>query len=317
MLCARSGAPTALNRKSDIFVRQLRLPPELWAHVLEQLWDDHSSLQACSLTCRAWLPTTRRLLFHHIEFKSRGHFLRFSATLDHAKTDIAGSVRSVAIVGLPLGRLGHGDAYDDRNGLIVHGVLKRLPNVTSLTLDDVDIDVHLPLDRSASNVQLYPFSHLFPIPCLRTLDMSLVMFHSFNDIGRLIAAFPQLRALTIKRALWWQDTTAPLRDEERLRAEKTLQNLVHLNILCALSPVDLLQRFLRFPEFQSITGGQFGWGTYVANEKALLLCILRSSAANVRMLDVVTRYDSNCEGSVARLRVQLEYSLCLRSTLRA
>ncbi|KAI0924174.1 hypothetical protein AcW2_005127 [Taiwanofungus camphoratus] len=40
------------------------LPPEICDYILDYLWDDPRTLRACSLTCRAWLPTTRLHLFH-------------------------------------------------------------------------------------------------------------------------------------------------------------------------------------------------------------------------------------------------------------
>ena len=273
---------------------QLWLPPELWELILDHLWDDASSLRECSLTCRAWLPTARCHLFYHVEFKAQGDCLRFLDTLDSsygAQTDIARFVQSVAIIGLPLCRFG--DEYDNKNGLVLHDVLGRLPNVTTLTLESVDIDVHLPLDYAASCIQLRPFSHLFPLPGVRTLNMSLVMFHSIHDVSRLITAFPQLRTLAVSRALWWQDTDAPLLAEERAQVERTLRGLTHLRLFSVPSPVDLLRRIQRFPALQATR--QFGWTTYVADERRLLLGILRASAANVQVLDIITRYGSNGE----------------------
>lgn len=288
---ASSFAARALSLRDVPF--GLQLPPELWEQVIDQLSDNPSALRECSLTCRAWLPATRQHLFHRVEFNSQDDCLRFLGTLDlseAARTNVARHVKNVAVVGLPLCRLGH--EYDNGNGFIVHDVLQRLPNVTSLTLENVDVDVHLPLDYATSGIQLRPFSHLFPTPILRKLVMSAVMFHSLHDISRLIAAFPQLHTLAINRALWWQNTGAPLQDEERAHTDRTLRNLSRLDLFSVPSPVDLLRRIQRFPALQSTR--QFGWTTYVTDEKGLLLGILRSSAANVRVLDVVTRYDSNC-----------------------
>ncbi|KAI0940894.1 hypothetical protein AcV7_003146 [Taiwanofungus camphoratus] len=41
-------------------------PPEICDHILDHLWDDRAALEACSLTCPEWLPTTRFHLFHSI-----------------------------------------------------------------------------------------------------------------------------------------------------------------------------------------------------------------------------------------------------------
>ena len=117
------------------------------------------------------------------------------------------------------------------------------------------------------------------------------MFHSVHDVSRLIAAFPQLRTLAVNRALWWQGTAAPLLPAERAHADRTLRALESLSLLSVPSPVDLLRRIQRFPALQATR--QFGWSTYTADEKRLMLAILRASAASVHALDIVTRYDSH------------------------
>ncbi|KAH9917307.1 uncharacterized protein B0H18DRAFT_37975 [Fomitopsis serialis] len=140
-------------------------------------------------------------------------------------------------------------------------------------------------------VALRPFSHLFPFPNLRTLHLSSVMVHSIHDITRLIAAFPHLSVLVIDRALWWQDnSSAPLGHVE-LEAH---------SLLCRISAVYQCSR-CQVPwtvaantEVPCVTGNrQFGWTTYVADEKRLLLGLLRDSAPSIKVLDLVTRYDSN------------------------
>ncbi|KZT70428.1 hypothetical protein DAEQUDRAFT_205612 [Daedalea quercina L-15889] len=278
-----------------------RLPPELWEQVIDHLQDDHPSLRECSLTCRTWVPATRYHLFDRIDFSSQHDILRFRDTLDLselAATDIARYVRCVAIVGLPLCRLSN--QYDDGNALLLHDILIRLPNTDTLMLDNVDIDVHLPLDYTDTGGELRPFSHLFPLPDLRVLRLSSVMFHSIHDVARLIAAFTGLSAIGIDRALWWQDNSgsSPLWDEERQGSHHTLRNLTRLSLFAVPSPVDLLRRIQRFPSLQSTR--HFGWTTYVADEKRLLLWLLHNSTSNVKNMDLVTRYDNECRSSISR-----------------
>ncbi|GBE78845.1 hypothetical protein BKA93DRAFT_367289 [Sparassis latifolia] len=45
-------------------------PPEMQDHILDHLWSDRSALKACSLTCRAWVPTVRHHLFHSISLRN-------------------------------------------------------------------------------------------------------------------------------------------------------------------------------------------------------------------------------------------------------
>ncbi|OCH84290.1 hypothetical protein OBBRIDRAFT_741816, partial [Obba rivulosa] len=40
-----------------------RLPPELTDTIIDFLHDDDAALRACSLTCRAWLRSSRTHLF--------------------------------------------------------------------------------------------------------------------------------------------------------------------------------------------------------------------------------------------------------------
>ena len=89
--------------------------------------------------------------------------------------------------------------------------------------------------------------------------------------------------------LWWQGTAAPLLPAERAHADRTLRALESLSLLSVPSPVDLLRRIQRFPALQATR--QFGWSTYTADEKRLMLGILRASAASVH--DPCTTCD-NC-----------------------
>jgi len=243
--------------------------------------------------CRAWTPASRYLLFSRIELCSENDCLRFRDTVvfsSAAGTDIARYVKHVCVAGLPLCRIG--DQYDGGNALLLHEVLTRLPHVDELQLNNVDLDVCLPLDYTDMQVELRPFSHLFPFPNLRALRLSSVMVHSIHDITRLIAAFPHLSVLVIDRALWWQDnSSAPLGHVELEDARLTLQNLRRLSVFTVPSPMDLLRRIQRFPALQATR--EFGWTTYVADEKRLLLGLLRDSAPSIKVLDLVTRYDSN------------------------
>ncbi|KAH9835317.1 uncharacterized protein C8Q71DRAFT_113496 [Rhodofomes roseus] len=270
-----------------------QLPPELWEQVIDHLWNDTPTLRECSLTCRVFFTSSRYHLFYRIELCSQLACLCFRDALDSssaAGTDIALYVKIINIVGLPLCRLG--DQYDSGNALLLHDIITRLPNVSELQLDNVDLDVHLPMDYLETGEELQSFSHLFPLPDLKSLRLSSVMVHSIHDITRLIAAFPRLSTLNIERALWWQDNSdSPLAPTELEDARGTLQHLGHLSLFTVPSPIDLLRRIQRFPSLQATR--QFGWTTYVADEKRILLGLLRDSASSIRVLDLVTRYDCN------------------------
>lgn len=44
-----------------------RLPLEVWDRAIDHLWNDRASLEACSLTCRAWLRCTRVHIFRSVQ----------------------------------------------------------------------------------------------------------------------------------------------------------------------------------------------------------------------------------------------------------
>ncbi|KAI0727469.1 hypothetical protein C8Q72DRAFT_886477 [Fomitopsis betulina] len=199
-------------------------------------------------------------------------------------TTITWHVKHASVVGLPLCRLGR--EYDNGNGPILHDVLEQLPNVMELTLHNVDIDAYLPLDYPASGIQRRPFSHLFPTSTLRTHCIAEAMFHSVHDVSRLIATFPLLDALTIKRPRWWQDAGVPLQDQESEYTNRTLRGVTYLSLFSTPTQEDILRKIEKFPYRQS---RQFEWTAYILGERRLFREMLRASAAHLRELDLFAR----------------------------
>jgi len=50
--------------------------------IIDHLWDDQRNLQACSLTCHAWLPSARVHLFHSVVFRREEDFHRLEHVLE-------------------------------------------------------------------------------------------------------------------------------------------------------------------------------------------------------------------------------------------
>lgn len=67
--------------RSIAIAQRAGFPPELHDLILDYLWDDRESLNACSLVCHAWLPTTRLHLFRTVAFRSAEHFRRLERAL--------------------------------------------------------------------------------------------------------------------------------------------------------------------------------------------------------------------------------------------
>jgi len=183
-------------------MHRLRLPPELWACVVDQLQGDLWATRTCSLTCSTWVPFSRRHLFRAVGFGSQRHCLYFQDVLDSSelsKSKIAHYVKIIKIAGpgLPLCRLG--DQYDDGNALLLHRIFTRLPNVVDLRLHNVNFDIDLP---DCNYADLRPFSHLFPFPRLEVLQLFSVVFDCMGDLPRLLSAFPQLATIDMSCIFW-------------------------------------------------------------------------------------------------------------------
>ncbi|KZT70431.1 hypothetical protein DAEQUDRAFT_810608 [Daedalea quercina L-15889] len=269
----------------------LQLPLEVWEDVIDHLHDDVESLRACSLTNRAWIPATRLHLFAQIELCGERHCLCFQDALkrsEAANTNIARHVRSIAVIGLAFCRL-----EDSRNPSYVRlrDIFSRLPNVYSLRLERVTIDVFPLLGHSQSAFR--PFSELFPFPALETLYMSSVVFKSVRHIPQLLSTFPRLSVLYALRILWLQDLdtgTFPLGlDGENQSTYGGLKALTHLHIITE-SGRDCLRRVrecaLPGPPTRFYLPG------YAASRKRWVLDLLHSCAPSIRELHLVTTSDS-------------------------
>jgi hypothetical protein len=75
----------------------VRLPAELWDHILDYLYDEPRALYACSLVCRMWRPSGQLHLFHTIHITSIDRWNKFR-TLVRASPRLAHTcVRKVII----------------------------------------------------------------------------------------------------------------------------------------------------------------------------------------------------------------------------
>jgi len=78
------------------------LPPEILDLIADQLHDESTTLKACCLVSRSWIPRTRRHLFAHVEFDDLGHtFESWMETFINPSNSPAHHTRSLSICNIP------------------------------------------------------------------------------------------------------------------------------------------------------------------------------------------------------------------------
>ncbi|GBE83251.1 hypothetical protein SCP_0502990 [Sparassis crispa] len=172
------------------------LPPEIFDHIIDFLWDDPSALAACSLTCRTWLPTTRLHLFRSVTLGGAHHCAQLNALLDAsaaASTGIPRYIRELCIL----------TPWMDE-----HGHLNHLGQGLTLLLPRLRAVQHLALANVLWNPSFSPTTKqeeecfLTFSPAVRTLRLSFVDFENPHDLLRFLSAYPQLRTVHMSNVSW-------------------------------------------------------------------------------------------------------------------
>ncbi|KAL6300225.1 hypothetical protein BKA93DRAFT_867912 [Sparassis latifolia] len=100
MHCRHSNLPAeccTYRIRRRFVVMSPRLPQELIDQVIDHLWDDRASLEACSTSCHAWLSSSRTHLFHTIELSTEHQCYHLNLLLE-ASPNIAGYVKKLALL---------------------------------------------------------------------------------------------------------------------------------------------------------------------------------------------------------------------------
>jgi hypothetical protein len=168
---------------------------ELVDWILDFLHDDISTLQVCSLVCKAWLPTARFHLFRKfvLSRKNRGEFFKL---LSSPHSLLPTVIRSLRI-----------QSHSDRGfWKLTKGLLKGIASLTalrSLTLVQVDIR-----GLSLAGVKL--------LNAVDVRDLSMVGVRAENayHVTQIPCAFPRLERLILRHILNYQmlstsDTPVP------------------------------------------------------------------------------------------------------------
>lgn len=208
-------------------------PAELRDMVVDCLCDDVSTLRACSLTCKSWLPRARYHLFHRVQFTSgsRGH--AFRALLD-ASPAITNYIREVEISG-------SGDASHIEPGrwptLRARPDAHRPPAQTLATADDPTVWLRRVLPQPSRKL-LARVTRLkltaLPIsgPLVDALDghftavttvvVDKCRSEAFEDLCSLARVIPRIECLRMDDAQWLRPTSP----SETLGAKYSLGSLI-------------------------------------------------------------------------------------------
>ncbi|KZT07927.1 uncharacterized protein LAESUDRAFT_758060 [Laetiporus sulphureus 93-53] len=153
------------------------LPAEICDYILDYLWDDHKTLQVCSLVTREWLPETRRHLFHFVRIISNERRVAFEDVISHSGGAVALGVRVL-------------DLWE-RNTIPVSlpQMLASLGRLEKLTLR-----VYV-LDDCSSSAETIAWPVL---PMVKTLHVKISVVNDIASLQRFICACPSLSSLNIQ-----------------------------------------------------------------------------------------------------------------------
>ncbi|KAI0700854.1 hypothetical protein C8T65DRAFT_741963 [Cerioporus squamosus] len=229
-----------------------RIPLELQELVIDLLDDDEDlgivtvTLRSCTLTCRAWLPRSRRRLYHRLRlFNIRPTVLNKLVELISGDLEVSSMVRDLWIRERPQ-KEGEGDEdgraeevddegnddegeYDeeDRNhgdhleqqretrpvkdiihaGAVLPILARKLPCLASLIIDGAQ------LNSSPARLPIL----LAGFPALTTLYLNYVAISSYGAFQRMLAAAPALRRLNVVDVTWTSTHISPTCQYFRLR----------------------------------------------------------------------------------------------------
>ncbi|KAI0780387.1 hypothetical protein BD413DRAFT_496703 [Trametes elegans] len=181
------------------------LPPELCDEAIDYLWDDLDALRACSLTCKAWLPSSRFHLFRNVRLRHADDVARFRELLASAP-GVGHCVRKLSLSADYDGATPEGAAREDDGW--VDGAAELLPRLDRLgTLGLARVrwhalraETHAALTRASRHV--------------RQLFLFEVSFAASRDVVAFLSGFPALRELYFQAVSWKDDSPAPFEGEE-------------------------------------------------------------------------------------------------------
>ena len=154
------------------------LPSEIHDAVIDQLYDEPTTLKACCLVSKSWIPRSRRHLSARVEFDNQEHpFESWMKTFPDPSNSPAHYTRRLSVSYLPEASvsLATGDDWIRAFCNVIHFHFERIPWAAS-------VDPGLPL------APLFGFS-----PTLRSLRLTSTSFEVFD----FVCSFPLLEDLAL------------------------------------------------------------------------------------------------------------------------
>ncbi|KAH9949699.1 hypothetical protein B0H21DRAFT_726950 [Amylocystis lapponica] len=288
------------------------LPPELYDRTIDFLWDDPRALMACSLTCSAWVPSSRFHLFHSVKLRFTGtnDCERLEALLntsDEARTGVVHYIRDLNASGWDTQQIS-----PSTSGLMpfmavtpLARILTRLTDVQYLTIKNAFVTLRFPsmevIDELFRSVCAAPFYTM-----LTTLRLESVAFHNANELRQLVSAFPKLTVLDVRYPYWPSKAeAASLASGGAGRASIKLAELVvHDSESCGIEMAGWLSEHPFEPCLRTLD-----WrGDITTTRKPVLRRLLEGNAASLENVRLQLAFKEN--GAIERELADL--SACTR-----
>jgi hypothetical protein len=194
------------------------LPPELHDVVIDHLHSHKSSLAACSLVCKAWVPSSRLHLFEYV-FVRPHEINSFLALLTSPLCTMATSVRQISL------------SKTDNVLLAVRRLAVALTKVQHLALSNS------PFDPDYFGAQAFKG--------LSRLTLMSMRFSSISQLFDALCSLPRLEGLTISNAeVSYRPTIPSLFSPEIPRSPPILRKLW----LTTSQTVQILEWLLQYPQ---------------------------------------------------------------------
>ena len=222
------------------------LPIDIEEQVLDHLHDDIDALKACSLTCSAWLPTTRLHLFRVVRLTCQRDCQRFLRTLESTSIANGGVGVGIPVRELHLPRM----ALCERRGqaglcfALLSQILNSLPNGDTLVIQGVDWRTLVEL-LCAGRGYVYlrqAVASVFRFPHLKNLRLQSVCPESALEVLQFICAFPSLHTLELWNVTFHSETI----DDDTIPQSENIQICIQELIIDMWgSSLQLIQSILK------------------------------------------------------------------------
>ncbi|KAH9941343.1 hypothetical protein B0H21DRAFT_753234 [Amylocystis lapponica] len=221
------------------------VPPELCDRTIDYLWDDPRALRACSLTCRAWLPSTRLHLFHSISLNGPNDCARLIAVLDVSAKASAGLEFYIRELTLS-GRFDrHWNVWSNPKAMDIplSQLLVRLDRVECLKITATR---HVQNSGPDAADTADPYREMLRCLCqgpfarsIRSLHLTHIAFPDSADIECLLASYPRLTHLKLSHV--YANRCSPSLQKPAHHVRKAaLEDLVFVNTDSPLTMADWL-----------------------------------------------------------------------------